>query len=144
MGSTLLAPSKPDVPGHSTPPPGNGNDGSGGGGNSGGRGQRGPSNTHLPLGAYRIAIWIAIISIAVLFLALTSVMVARAEEANNWIRTAVPPLLYFNTLVLLTSSFTLEISRGGLKGSRQPNSSCVVRDNGARNRIHRRATYRLA
>ena len=115
MGSTLVAPAKPDLPGHSNPPPGNGNDGSGGGGNSGGRGQRGPSNTPLPLGAYRIAIWIAIISISVLFIALTAVMFARAEESNNWIHTRVPPLLYFNTLVLLASSFTLEISRRALK-----------------------------
>lgn len=110
-----MAPAKPDLPGHSNPPPGNGNDGSGGGGNFGGRGQRGPSNTPLPLGAYRIAIWIAIISISVLFIALTAVMVARAEESNNWIHTRVPPLLYFNTLVLLASSFTLEISRRALK-----------------------------
>jgi len=115
MGSTLVTPSKPDLPGHSGPPPGKGNDGKGGGGDSGGRGQRGPSNPPLPLGAYKIAIWIAIISIAVLFIALTVVMVARAEESTDWIYTSVPPLLYFNTLVLVASSFTLEISRRALK-----------------------------
>ena len=115
MASTLIAPPKQDLPGHSSPPPGRGNDGSGGGGDSGGRGQRGPSNSPLPQGAYKIAIWIAIISIAMLFLALTAVMVARAEESSDWVQTTVPPLLYFNTLVLLTSSFTLELSRRALK-----------------------------
>lgn len=115
MGSTLVTPAKPDLPGHSNPPPGRGNDGSGGGGDSGGRGQRGPSNPPLPGGAYKIAIWIAIVSIAMLFLALTVVMVARAEESSDWIHAAVPPLLYFNTLVLVTSSFTLELSRRALK-----------------------------
>ena len=114
MGATLVTPAKPDLPGHSSPPPGRGNDG-GGGGDSGGRDKRGPSNPPLPQGAYRIAIWIAIVSIAMLFLALTAVMVARAEESSDWIHTTVPPLLYFNTLVLLASSFTLEISRRALK-----------------------------
>ena len=115
MGSTLVTPAKPDLPGHSSTPPGRGNDGSGGGGDSGGRGQRGPSNPPLPPGAYRIAIWIAITSIAVLFIALTVVMVARANESSDWIHTAVPPLLYFNTLILVTSSFTFELSRRALK-----------------------------
>jgi cytochrome c oxidase subunit III len=114
MGTTLVTPAKPDLPGHSGPPPGRGNDG-GGGGDSGGRDKRGPSNPPLPQGAYKIAIWIAIVSIAMLFLALTAVMVARAEESSDWIHTTVPPLLYFNTLVLLASSFTLEISRRALK-----------------------------
>ncbi len=50
-----------------------------------------------------------------LFLALTAAMMARATEANNWVHTAVPPILYFNTLVLITSSFTLELSRRALK-----------------------------
>ncbi|MGA8184473.1 MAG: cytochrome c oxidase subunit 3 [Terriglobia bacterium] len=115
MGSTLVKPAKPDLPGHSSPPPGRGDDGRGGGGDSGGRGKRGPSNTPLPQGAYKIAIWIAIVSIAMLFLALTVVMVARAEESSAWIHTITPPLLYFNTLVLLASSYTLEISRRALK-----------------------------
>jgi cytochrome c oxidase subunit 3 len=113
MGATVVTPVRPDLPGHSSGPPANGHDG--GGGNSGGRGQRGPSNTPLPSGAYRIAIWIAILSISVLFFALTAVMVARAEESSNWVHTTVPPLLYFNTLLLVASSFTLELSRRALK-----------------------------
>jgi cytochrome c oxidase subunit III len=115
MGTTIVTPAKPNLPGGSAPPPGKGNDGRGGGDGPGGHGYRGPSNPPLPLGAYRIAIWIAIISITMLFLALTVVMVARAVESNNWVHTAVPPLFYFNTLVLVTSSFTLELSKRALK-----------------------------
>ncbi|HXH49634.1 MAG TPA: cytochrome c oxidase subunit 3 [Terriglobia bacterium] len=115
MGSSVLTPAKPDLPGHSGPPPGRGNDGRGGGEGPGGQGSRGPSNSPLPLGAYRIAIWIAIVSISMLFLALTAVMVVRAVESNNWIHTAVPPLLYLNTLVLIISSFTFELSKRALK-----------------------------
>jgi cytochrome c oxidase subunit III len=59
--------------------------------------------------------WIAIVSISMLFLALTVVMLARALYSNNWIYTAVPPLLYFNALVLVTSSFTFELSKRALK-----------------------------
>jgi len=116
MGTAILTPSKPNPPGDSTPPPGKGNDGRGGGsGGSGGHGSRGPSNPPLPLGAYRIAIWIAIVSISMLFLALTSAMVVRAEISGDWVRTAIPPILYFNTLVLICSSLTLELSRRALK-----------------------------
>lgn len=50
-----------------------------------------------------------------LFLALTVVMVARSMESSNWVHTAVPSILYFNTLVLIASSFTFEISRRALK-----------------------------
>lgn len=111
-----MNPSRP--PADSAPPPGRGNDGGSGGGRGdgpGGGASRGHSNSPLPTGAYRIAIWIAIVSIAMLFLALTVIMVARAEESDNWIHTAVPGLLYFNTLVLVTSSFTFELSKRALK-----------------------------
>ena len=113
MGSTILSPTRP--PADSGHPPGKGNDGRGGGDGPGGGGSGGPSNSPLPIGAYRIAIWIAIVSIAMLFLALTVVMVARAVESSNWVHTAVPRLLYFNTLVLITSSFTFELSKRALK-----------------------------
>lgn len=114
MGSAVLTPPKPEEPGHSTPPPGRGDDGHGGGEGPGGRGGPGPSNSPLPVGAYRIAIWIAITSIAVLFLALTLAMVARAHS-SNWVHAAVPRLLYFNTIVLVTSSLTFEFSKRALK-----------------------------
>lgn len=115
MGSGVLTPAKREPAGGSTSPPGSGNGGRGGGGDSGGNGHRGPSNPPLPLGAYKIAIWIAIISISMLFLALTVVMVARATGANDWVHTAVPSILYFNTFILLASSFTFELSKRALR-----------------------------
>jgi cytochrome c oxidase subunit III len=115
MGSEVLTPAKPHSPGGSAPPPGRDDNGRGGGDGPGGRGYRGPSNVPLPPGAYKIAIWIAIVSIAMLFLALTVVMVARAAESNHWVHTAVPPLLYFNTVALLASSFTFEFSKRALR-----------------------------
>ncbi|HVB29873.1 MAG TPA: cytochrome c oxidase subunit 3 [Terriglobia bacterium] len=117
MGTATLTPSKPGSPGDSAPPPGKGNDGRGGGGSggSGGQGHRGPSNPPLPPGAYRIAIWIVIVAITMFFLALTSALVVRSGISNDWVHTAIPPILYFNTLVLICSSVTLELSRRSLK-----------------------------
>jgi cytochrome c oxidase subunit III len=55
-----------------------------------------------------------IISISMLFVALTSAMLVRAEMASEWVHTEIPSLLYFNTLVLVLSSLTLELSRRSL------------------------------
>ena len=115
MGSAVLTPTKPERPGHSTPPPGRGDDGRGGGDGPDRGGRGGHPNAPLPAGAYKIAIWVAIISITMLFLALTVVMLFRAMESNDWVHTAVPPLLYFNTAILLTSSLTLEYSKRALR-----------------------------
>lgn len=115
MGTAILTPTNPSPPGESTPPPGNGNDGHGGGGPGGSGGNRGPYNSPVPLGAYRAGMWVAIVSISMLFLALTSAMVVRAMGSTDWVHTAVPPILYFNTFVLILSSFTFELSRRSLK-----------------------------
>ena len=50
-----------------------------------------------------------------LFLALTVVMLFRALGSHDWVHTAVPPLLYFNTAILVASSFTLEHSKRALR-----------------------------
>ncbi|MEJ2008818.1 MAG: heme-copper oxidase subunit III [Acidobacteriota bacterium] len=111
MGSAILTPTKSGSTGESNPPPGNGNGGGGGGGSGG---NPGPSNPPTPLGAYRIGMWVALVSISMLFLALTSAMMVRAMGSTDWVHTAVPPILYFNTFVLILSSFTFEVSRRSL------------------------------
>ncbi|HUZ45193.1 MAG TPA: cytochrome c oxidase subunit 3 [Terriglobia bacterium] len=95
-----------------SPPPGKGNHGPGG---SDGDVGRQPSNGSLPPGAYRIAIWVGIVSISVLFLALTAAMLVRAESSAEWVHAQIPSILYFNTLVLVLSSLTLELSRRALR-----------------------------
>lgn len=118
MGTAILKPPKPSPPGASSPPPGNGNHGrggDGGSGGSGGNGPRGPSNWQVPPGAYRTGIWVAIASISMLFLALTSAMVVRAGGSSDWVRIALPRVLYFNTFILILSSVTFELSRRFLK-----------------------------
>ena len=56
-------------------------------------------------------VWIGIATISMSFAALTSALVVRQSSAPDWQHFQLPPLLYLNTLVLLVSSATLEISR---------------------------------
>ena len=52
------------------------------------------------------------------FAAFTSAMVVRQGTSPDWRHFQLPPILYFNTLVLLTSSITLELSRRRMVGAR--------------------------
>ena len=56
-------------------------------------------------------IWVALAAISMSFAALTSALVVRKGGAMDWRHFTLPPILYLNTLVLLASSVTLEISR---------------------------------
>jgi cytochrome c oxidase subunit 3 len=50
-------------------------------------------------------------SITMTFLAFTSALVVREGGAKDWQHLTLPPILYFNTLLLLASSVALEIGR---------------------------------
>jgi len=56
-------------------------------------------------------VWIAIAAISMTFAALTSAMVVRGSAAPDWRHFRLPPILYFNTVVLLASSAVLEAGR---------------------------------
>jgi cytochrome c oxidase subunit III len=55
--------------------------------------------------------WVFLAAISMSFAALTSALVVRKGGAVDWRHFTLPPVLYLNTLVLLASSLTLEISR---------------------------------
>ena len=59
----------------------------------------------------RTAIWVAIAAIGMTFAAFTSALIVRQGSASDWHHLTLPQVLYWNTLVLLASSVTLEISR---------------------------------
>jgi cytochrome c oxidase subunit III len=67
----------------------------------------------LPAGVVpsQTGIWIAVAAISMMFAALTSAMVVRQGAARDWEHFQLPRILYFNTLILVLSSVTLEISR---------------------------------
>lgn len=67
-------------------------------------------------------IWVVLFAITMMFAAFTSALVVRKGGAIDWQSFRLPPILYFNTLLLVASSITLELARrqvasfmGGLK-----------------------------
>jgi cytochrome c oxidase subunit 3 len=67
-------------------------------------------------------IWVGLASITMTFAAFTSALVVRQGSARDWQHITLPSILYFNTLLIIASSVTLEIARrriaafmGGLK-----------------------------
>jgi cytochrome c oxidase subunit III len=64
----------------------------------------------------RTGIWIALATITMSFAAFTSALIVRQGSAADWQHITLPRVLYFNTLVLLASSVTLEVSRRRVSG----------------------------
>lgn len=62
-----------------------------------------------PPDASRSGIWVGIFAITMSFAAFTSALFVR-QGSGDWTHLVVPPLLYVNTVILLISSFTLEMS----------------------------------
>src|ERR1700730_5322072 len=56
-------------------------------------------------------IWVCLAAIATSFAAFTSALIVRQGNATDWRHFTLPPVLYLNTLVIIASSMTLEISR---------------------------------
>ena len=68
------------------------------------------------------AIWVVLFAITMMFAAFTSALIVRKGSSLDWKTFTLPPVLYFNTLLLLASGVTLEVSRrrvaafmGGMK-----------------------------
>lgn len=57
------------------------------------------------------AIWVGIAAIVMMFAGFTSALVVRQGAGMDWQHLALPPILLFNTIVLLASSVTLELFR---------------------------------
>ena len=56
-------------------------------------------------------IWVILASITMSFAAFTSALIVRQGGATDWRHFTLPPVLYMNTLVIIASSITLEMSR---------------------------------
>lgn len=61
--------------------------------------------------ASRTGVWVGLAAITMTFVSLTSAMIVREGASTDWQHFALPSVLYFNTLVLLASSVTLEFAR---------------------------------
>src|SRR5215472_11485679 len=56
-------------------------------------------------------IWVVVSAIAMSFAAMTSALVVRQASGTDWQRFAIPRILYFDTVTLIASSYTLELAR---------------------------------
>ena len=63
--------------------------------------------------ASRSGIWVGIFAITMSFAAFTSALYVR-QGSGDGVHIVLPPILYANTIALLLSSFTIEMSRRGI------------------------------
>jgi cytochrome c oxidase subunit 3 len=56
-------------------------------------------------------IWVGLAAITMTFAAFTSALIVRQGAAPDWQHFALPSILYLNSLIIIASSCTLEISR---------------------------------
>ena len=66
---------------------------------------------------YRIGMWVALASIAMMFTSLSSAYIVRSATSRDWVPLAMPRVLLASTALILLSSVTLEIARRKLKRS---------------------------
>lgn len=68
----------------------------------------------MPQGPYPIGLAAILVTVAMLFTAFTSALVIR-RTGTDWVRIALPPIVWANTLVLLLSSVALERARAAAR-----------------------------
>jgi cytochrome c oxidase subunit III len=74
-------------------------------------GDDGSRRSRIPESTYQTGTWLFIFAVTMMFAGLTSTIVVRQSAGLDWVHTYVPPVLYFNTLILLASSVTFELAR---------------------------------
>ena len=92
--------------GGGTPPPAGGDDDGG---------SSGPLHP-VPRRAYFTALQMGLAAIVMFFMALASSYIVRKGLGNDWQRTPMPPVVWFNTTILLISSVTIAVARKKLEG----------------------------
>lgn len=103
----LIIEERPTGGGGGKPPAG------GDGGDDGGHGQHRGKPSSRPQ-RYSTAVVIGMVSISMFFMALASAFIILRRGNDAWVSVHLPRLLWVNTLILLTSSFTLERARARL------------------------------
>ena len=64
---------------------------------------------------YRIGMWVALASMAMLFTSLSSAYVVRSGVSADWLPLTVPRAMYGSTALILLSSIAIEIARRKLR-----------------------------
>ena len=74
-------------------------------------GDSGSGLPSIPRRAYYTVIQLALVGIVMFFMALTSSFLVRKGLGDDWVAFGLPRVLWFNSLVLLASSVTIEVAR---------------------------------
>ena len=76
---------------------------------------------------YRTGMYLALVGISMLFMAFTSAYIVRSGLGDDWAATTLPSLLWWNTAILLCSSFTMEQTRATLaRGLRSASNGWIT------------------
>jgi cytochrome c oxidase subunit III len=111
MGTSLLTPRKDsETPERDFGWSGGGGADRGGGGGGGGWNPGGAAPADISL----MGVWVAMAAIIMLFAALSGIMILRRGVSREWADTPLPNIIYLNSVILLLSSITLELSRASL------------------------------
>jgi cytochrome c oxidase subunit 3 len=97
------------------PPPGGFGRGRGGDGD----GDADQPYSSFPVSKYQIALWVLLTGIVMLFAGLTSAYIVL-RGVPTWQNIEMPVLLWFNTIVLIASSLTIDLSRRAVSRNRIP------------------------
>ena len=74
----------------------------------------------------KFALWLACGSIVMMFAAWTSAYVVR-HAAGNWLEFKIPSIFFYNTIVIVLSSFTLQLSYINFKkGNQLPYKALLI------------------
>ena len=98
--------------------PGPNGKGSHGNGRRHGDQGRGPAQQFSPE-RYRIAMWVGIAAILMMFVALSSAYIIRSGRKDDWQRIALPHILWASTGLLIISSLSFEAARKALKKNQE-------------------------
>ncbi len=79
-------------------------------------GDSGGGLPEIPQRAYYTVIQLALVGIVMFFMALTSSFLVRKGLGDDWVSFGLPRVLWFNSLVLLASSVTIEVARRHRRG----------------------------
>ena len=79
-------------------------------------GESGGGSPGIPQRAYFTVIQLGLAGIVMFFMALTSSFLVRKGLGNDWVAFNFPRILWLNTLILLGSSFTIQVARRHLHG----------------------------
>ena len=74
----------------------------------------------------KFALWLFIVSIVMIFAAMTSAYIVRKGE-GNWLEVNIPPIMYINTAIIVLSSITMQWAYfSAKKDNLQPMKSALL------------------